>query len=173
MVLSGLVLAGANRTGKEMADDRGIITAEGLIALRLEGLDLAVLSACETGLGAWGGGEGVYGLQRAFHIAGCKGVVASLWKVDDGATQALMALFYRNLWERKLDAAEALRQAQLTLYRHPEAVTVAAKRGVEFSETDLPRVEDKPGEKAQRSPAAHWAAFTFSGVRPTVTKPAK
>jgi CHAT domain-containing protein len=59
--------------------------------------------------------------------------------VDDGATQALMALFYRNLWEKKLDPAEALRQAQLTLYRHPEAVALAKKRGPEdFSESDLP-----------------------------------
>jgi CHAT domain-containing protein/Tfp pilus assembly protein PilF len=165
-VLSGLVLAGANRDGKDAAADHGIVTAEGLIGLRLEGLELAVLSACETGLGEEGGGEGVYGLQRAFHVAGCRNVIASLWKVDDGATQALMALFYRNLWERKLDAAEALRQAQLTLYRHPEAVAVAAKRGVDFSESDLPKVEEKPAEKPVRSPAAHWAAFTFSGVRP-------
>jgi CHAT domain-containing protein len=169
LALSGLVLAGANRTGKDMAEDRGIITAEGLIGLRLEGLDLAVLSACETGLGAWGGGEGVYGLQRAFHVAGCQNVIASLWKVDDGATQALMALFYRNLWEKKLDPAEALRQAQLTLYRHPEAVQVAVKRSVDFSESDLPRIEEKPAEKPLRAPAAHWAAFTFSGVRPATT----
>jgi CHAT domain-containing protein len=172
LVLSGLVLAGANREGKDALPDRGIITAEGLIALPLEGLELAVLSACETGVqgdvpvGEAGGGEGVYGLQRAFHVAGCRNVIASLWKVDDGATQALMALFYRNLWERKLDAAEALRQAQLTLYRHPEAVEVARKRGQDFSESDLPRVAEKPAEKPKRSPAAHWAAFTFSGVRP-------
>jgi CHAT domain-containing protein len=165
-VLSGLVLAGANREGKDAAADHGIVTAEGLLGLRLEGLELAVLSACETGLGEEGGGEGVYGLQRSFHVAGCQNVIASLWKVDDGATQALMTLFYRNLWEKKLDAAEALRQAQLTLYRHPEAVAVAQKRGVDFTETDLPKVEEKPTEKPQRSPAAHWAAFTFSGVRP-------
>jgi CHAT domain-containing protein/Tfp pilus assembly protein PilF len=167
LVLSGLVLAGANREGPEALPDRGILTAEGLIELPLEGLELAVLSACETGLGEDGGGEGVYGLQRAFHVAGCKDVVASLWKVDDGATQALMALFYRNLWERKLDAAEALRQAQLTLYRYPEAVQVAARRGADFSESDLPKVEGRPADKPQRSPTAWWAAFTLSGVRPT------
>jgi CHAT domain-containing protein len=171
LVLSGLVLAGANRTGKKMAEDRGILTAEGLIGLRLEGLELAVLSACETGLGEYGGGEGVYGLQRAFHVAGCRSVIASLWKVDDGATQALMALFYRNLWERKLDAVEALRQAQLTLYRHPEAAEVAKKRGVDFTESDLPQVEDRPAAGPKRSPTAHWAAFTFSGVRPAEAKP--
>jgi CHAT domain-containing protein len=166
LVLSGLVLAGANRQGKEAAEDRGIITAEGLIGLRLERLELAVLSACETGLGEYGGGEGVYGLQRAFHVAGCRNVIASLWKVDDGATQALMMLFYRNLWEKKLDAAEALRQAQLTLYRHPEAVQVAARRGLDFTESDLPKVEEKPVEKPKHALTAHWAAFTFSGVRP-------
>ena len=98
-----------------------------------QGLELAVLSACETGLGAFGGGEGVYGLQRAFHVAGCRNVVASLWKVDDAATEALMALFYANLWEKKLDPAEALRQAQLTMYRHPTAVSLAKSRGVDFS----------------------------------------
>src|SRR5262249_60563912 len=115
--------------GPGMADARGILRAEGLIGLRLEDMELAVLSACETGLGAWGGDEGVYGLQRAFHVAGCKDVVASLWKVDDDATQALMALFYRNLWLKHLEPAEALRQAQLTLYRNPQAVQVAKQRG--------------------------------------------
>jgi CHAT domain-containing protein len=170
LALSGLVLAGANRTGQDVAEDRGIITAEGIIGLRLEGLELAVLSACETGLGEWGGGEGVYGLQRAFHVAGCKSVVASLWKVDDGATQALMALFYHNLWEKKWDAAEALRQAQLTLYHHPEAVQVAQRRGIDFTERNLPKGAVEPGARPRRLPAAHWAAFSFSGVR---TVPAK
>jgi CHAT domain-containing protein len=164
LVLSGLVLAGANRQGDEAAPDHGIITAEGLIGLRMEGLELAVLSACETGLGESGGGEGVYGLQRAFHVAGCKNVIASLWKVEDAATQALMTLFYRNLWEKKLDPAEALRQAQLTLYRNPAAVEVARKRGADFTESDLPEV--KPDAKRKHAPTAHWAAFTFSGVRP-------
>jgi CHAT domain-containing protein len=97
-------------------------------------------------------------------------VVASLWKVDDDATQALMALFYANLWEKKLDPAEALRRAQLTLYRNPTAVSVAKRRGVDFTESDLPKVDDKPQEKARRAPTAQWAAFTFSGVRPHKTE---
>jgi CHAT domain-containing protein len=166
LALSGLVFAGANQGGAEAAEDRGIVTAEGLIGLRLEGLDLAVLSACETGLGEAGGGEGVYGLQRAFHVAGCRDVVASLWKVNDDATQALMSLFYRNLWEKKLSPAEALRQAQLTLYRNPSALAVAQRRGVDFSESDLPKEADKPAGQGKHSPTAHWAAFTFSGVLP-------
>jgi CHAT domain-containing protein/Flp pilus assembly protein TadD len=168
--LSGLVFAGANQSGAEAADDRGILTAEGLVGLRLEGLELAVLSACETGLGEAGDGEGVYGLQRAFHVAGCRDVVASLWKVNDEATQALMSLFYRNLWEKKLPAAEALRQAQLALYRNPSAVEVARSRGVDFSESDLPKAEAQPAGQGKHSPTAHWAAFTFSGVPPVKGK---
>jgi CHAT domain-containing protein len=170
LTLSGLVFAGANQGGTETADDRGILTAEGLISLRLEGVDLAVLSACETGLGEFGGGEGVFGLQRAFHVAGCRNVVASLWKVNDGATQALMTLFYRNLWEKKLSPAQALRQAQLTLYRNPSTVAVAQRRGVDFTESDLSREAEKPAEKGKHSPTAHWAAFTFSGVPPVQGK---
>src|SRR5262249_35783106 len=105
LVLSGLVLAGANRQGEEAAEDRGMLTAEWVVGLRLGGLELAVLSACDTGLGDTGdvgGGEGVYGLQRAFHLAGCANVVASLWMVDDDATCALMGLFYRHLWVDKM-----------------------------------------------------------------------
>ena len=81
----------------------------------MQDLDLVVLSACETGLGTVAGGEGVFGLQRAFHLAGARTVVASLWKVDDTATRKLMRLFYSKLWEQGMPAAEALRQAQLTV----------------------------------------------------------
>src|SRR5262249_51523186 len=119
LVMSGLVLAGANRAGADAAPDRGILTAEAVVGSRLENLDLAVLSACDTGLGEVAGGEGVLGLQRAFHLAGCPNVVASLWKVDDEAACALMGLFYRFLWEQRLPPAAALREAQLHLYRHP------------------------------------------------------
>jgi CHAT domain-containing protein len=164
---SGLALAGANRTGKDAAADHGLLTAESIVGLRLEGMELAVLSACQTGSGGFSPHhvEGICGFQTAFHVAGCKNVITSLWKVDDHATQALMALFYRNMWEKKLDAAEALRQAQLTLYRHPEAVQVAAKRGIDFTESDLPVVQSDASTNRIHAPTAHWAAFTFSGVR--------
>jgi CHAT domain-containing protein/Tfp pilus assembly protein PilF len=119
LVLSGLVLAGANRPSADVDatthDDLGILTAEAIAGLPLQELELVVLSACETGLGTVAGGEGVFGLQRAFHLAGARTVVASLWNVDDTTTRKLMRLFYSNLWERGMPAAEALRQAQLTV----------------------------------------------------------
>jgi hypothetical protein len=120
LVLSGLVCSGANLPH---TPNRGILTAEAIVGLDLRRMNLAVLSACESGLGESAGGEGVYGLVRAFHIAGTRNVAASLWKVDDEATAALMVLFYRHLWGKKpLPPAEALRQAQLAIYRNPQHV---------------------------------------------------
>ena len=92
LVMTGLVFAGANH---EKTPGRGIVTGEQLIDLDLSGLELAVLSACETGLGDVAGGQGTFGLQRAFHYAGTTNVVCSLWKVPDQSTAALMHLFYQ------------------------------------------------------------------------------
>jgi CHAT domain-containing protein len=103
LVLSGLVLAGANRPSNAVvasdpsADDFGIVTAEATAGLPLSGLGLAVLSACDTGVGLVGGEDSVFGLERVFHLAGAHDVVASLWRVDDDATAALMAVFYDEL----------------------------------------------------------------------------
>ena len=79
-----------------------------MAGLDLCGCRLAVLSACRTGLGNVAGGQGVLGLQRAFHRAGVATVVASLWDVDDFTTALLMDQFYANLWEKKLPILEAL-----------------------------------------------------------------
>jgi CHAT domain-containing protein len=162
LVLSGLVFAGANRPN---APGRGLVTGEALVGLDLSGLELAVLSACETGLGDVAGGEGVFGLQKAFHLAGCKAVVASLWKVEDDATAALMGLFYRGLWVDKLPPREALRRAQLTLYRHPDLIGVLArKRAADFTETDLPAVAATPPAAGPTATTSQWAAFVLSGA---------
>lgn len=83
--------------------------------MKLQGTELVVLSACDTGLGEVKAGEGVFGLRRGFVLAGARTLVMSLWKVPDEATRLLMQLFYSNLLEEKMGRAEALRQAQLTL----------------------------------------------------------
>jgi CHAT domain-containing protein/Tfp pilus assembly protein PilF len=163
LVLSGLVLAGANVSAKDPEkEDGGILTAEAIAGLNLDGLELAVLSACETGLGEVAGGEGVFGLQRAFHIAGAQNVVASLWQVDDEATAALMGLFYHQLWAEKRPPLEALRQAQLALYRHPERIgELARARGPDFEKAA--RLPAAP-QVAARAPARLWAGFVLSGA---------
>jgi CHAT domain-containing protein/Tfp pilus assembly protein PilF len=170
LVQMGLVLAGANRPPAEdvLADDRGLLTGEALAGLDLRGLELCVLSACNTGRGEDAGGEGAFGLQRALHLAGCKSVVASLWKVDDDATAALMALFYRNLWEKKQPPLQALRSAQLTLRRHPASVPLLAKeRGPNF-DLVIKRVQEAPAEPSpdngEGAAVKHWAAFVLSGL---------
>jgi CHAT domain-containing protein/Tfp pilus assembly protein PilF len=170
LVQTGLVLAGANLPPKDdlLADDRGLLTGEALAGLDLRGLDLAVLSACNTGRGEEARGEGVFGLQRALHLGGTRNVVASLWKVDDDATAALMTLFYRNVWEHQQPPLQALRNAQLTLRRHPGAVPLLAKaRGPNFDQV-VKRVEEGPAEPApaqeEAAPVKHWAAFVLSGL---------
>ena len=99
-----------------------MVTAYELSGLDLRGTDLVVLSACETGLGEVVDGEGVFGLRRAFRLAGAETVVMSLWKVEDKATEALMVNFYTALKAGKGKAA-ALREAALNLkkqgYSHP------------------------------------------------------
>jgi CHAT domain-containing protein len=139
-LLSGVVLAGA-KAPLDPARDDGILTALELGYLDLRGVELATLSACETGLGETAGGEGLLGLQRAFQTAGCKTVVASLWQVHDEVTQQLMLEFYDNLWTKGLPKLEALRQAQLAILRRERELATlgdGASRGVEFAEVQTP-----------------------------------
>jgi CHAT domain-containing protein len=124
MLRSGLALAGANtflRGGSlpEEAED-GLLTAEDVAGLDLLDTELVVLSACDTGLGEVHAGEGVFGLRRAFIVAGAKTLVMSLWKVPDQQTQELMTDFYSRLLAGR-GVADALREAQLALRaKHPE-----------------------------------------------------
>jgi CHAT domain-containing protein len=125
---------------------------------------LVVLSACETGLGRVAGGEGVMGLTRAFHLAGTRNVVASLWKVDDQATAALMKLFYHKLWQERKPPIVALREAQLTVYRNPEQIgQLAGARGLDFTKTVQAVKGDRTAPAAKTTPARHWAGFILSG----------
>ncbi len=119
MLRSGLILAGGNAAwqGKQMAAGRedGILTAYEISQMNLSNTELVVLSACETGLGDIQGNEGVYGLQRAFKIAGVKYIIMSLWQVPDKQTSMLMTSFYRKLLEQKLSIPDAFHAAQKEL----------------------------------------------------------
>ena len=121
MLNSGIILAGAG--DKELHDgEDGILTAYEMMNIDLENTQLVVLSACETGLGEFFSGEGIYGLQRSIRSAGARSVIMSLWKVDDTATQLLMTLFYGNWLEKGMDLRPAFRAAQLELrktYKSP------------------------------------------------------
>jgi CHAT domain-containing protein/Tfp pilus assembly protein PilF len=132
LLRSGLALAGFNpRQGGGQED--GVLTALEVTNLDLEGTQLVVMSACETGLGDVLNGEGVYGLRRAFVMAGAESQLMSLWKVDDQGTSELMSRYYQHLQQGE-DRSTALRRVQQELlqapdYRHPY----------------------------------HWSAFIFSG----------
>lgn len=118
MYRSGLLLAGGNRSwkGEQLPTslNDGILTAAEVSYLDLSGCKLAVLSACETGLGTVRSDEGVFGLQRAFKLAGVENIVMSLWKVSDKETALFMEYFYSGLLQ-SMDLHTAFRNAQQTM----------------------------------------------------------
>ncbi|MCD4792148.1 MAG: CHAT domain-containing protein [Bacteroidales bacterium] len=127
LLRSGLLLAGADRTVNEMNtkdnkdSDDGILNAFEAMILDLDNTDIVILSACQTGLGEIKNGEGVYGLQRSFQIAGASSVITSLWEVSDEGTQDLMSSFYKH-WLKSGDKHDAFHKAQLEIkekYKYP------------------------------------------------------
>ncbi|HLP96471.1 MAG TPA: tetratricopeptide repeat protein [Saprospiraceae bacterium] len=116
---SGLILAGAQHiwdTGIPPANrEDGVLTSQEISLLNLSQTQLVVLSACETGLGDISDYEGVFGLQRAFKIAGAQYIIMSLWKVNDQSTAAFMGQFYHFWIEKGLEPPRAFQEAQLAL----------------------------------------------------------
>ncbi len=121
MLQSRLLLAGANRAASEETKADGVATALELASMDLWGTQLVVLSACHTAEGTPELGQGVYGLRRAFIVAGAQTVVASLWSVDDQVTRKLMVEYYTELTHGR-GRAEAMQAAMMrirTAYPHP------------------------------------------------------
>jgi CHAT domain-containing protein len=148
-------LAGVN---KPSAADDGVLTALEVAEMDLRKTRLVVLSACETGLGQTAGGEGVFGLQRAFQVAGAKSVVVTLWQIDDEASRRLMERFYQNLWGRKMSMVESLREAQQwMLHKGANSLRQDASRGM------IRSADPKNGQQLPYTPPYYWAGFVLSG----------
>jgi hypothetical protein len=165
------------RQGKKVYDGR--LTAEALLQWKLDA-DLVVLSACETGLGPHGGGEGFLGFSQVLFRQGARSVILSLWKVDDTATALLMKRFYENLLGKRgglkgpLGRAAALREAQHWLRdlsraeaeKQAAALAAGVPRSTVVSLGGRPVVPaPRPGVADDR-PFAHpyyWAAFILLG----------
>lgn len=111
LINSGIALAGANQPNL-LTEEDGILTAYEAVNLNLDKAKLVVLSACETGLGEYHPGEGVYGFKLALHSAGAQNIIMSLWKVDDFATQQLMTTFYKQWLKNQKHMRSAFRIAQ-------------------------------------------------------------
>ena len=120
LLRSGLILAGGNYAWKNGINpyekEDGVLTSLEISNLNLSNTDLVVLSACETGLGDIEGSEGVYGLQRAFKMAGVDLIMMSLWEVPDKETSEFMQTFYDN-WLGGLNIRTAFNQTQRTMSR--------------------------------------------------------
>ena len=157
MARSGLLFAGAANAW-QMPDtvDNGILTAQEVSALDLRGLDLCVLSACETGLGEISG-DGVFGLQRGFKKAGAKTLLISLNRVYDEATGLLMTEFYRN-YLSGMPMVESLKSAQQYLRNYERTMATGRDNAAVF----IPKSRRQAiGQKKVKPFAApvYWAQF--------------
>jgi CHAT domain-containing protein len=139
LLLSGLALSGANQRGDAPAGlDDGILTAEEIAALDLGGVEWVVLSACDTATGTVLPGEGLFGLRRAFEIAGARTLIMSLWSVEDQTARLWVTALYRNRFEKGMSTMEAAHRTSLEL--------LAARRAAGRSTHPF-----------------HWGAFVATG----------
>ncbi len=156
LLRSGLALAGFDHWREAAGRDDGVLTAQEVAHLDLQGTEIAVLSACETGVGEVRNGRGVFGLRRALVLAGARTQVMTLWQVADEPTRDLMVSWYEQIL-RGVPTAEAMRRAQLAALRgEPLPGTRERRRGTH------PLVEGVPELAGLRHPY-YWAAFIVSG----------
>ena len=140
LLRSGLALAGASRRGETTrGQEDGVLTAEEAAGLDLAGVEWAVLSGCDTGMGDVEEGDGVFGLRRAFQVAGARVVIMSLWPVDDETAHLFMRGIYTARFGSGQPTAEAVRSSSLAVLRSRRA----------RDESDHP---------------FYWAAFVAAGL---------
>lgn len=171
LLATRMALSKANQPAED-----AVVTGDQLSLSDLSDSQLVVLSACESGVGERVVGEGVFGLQRAFHVAGASHVVATLWPVSDDDAVHFMEAFYRALLAERLSPAAALQKAQLTLMQQPSPENVqparlAARRGILFKTQDEGGDSKTAGDAARSdsnnnnydSPTrSTWGAFFLS-----------
>jgi CHAT domain-containing protein len=166
------------RAGEPYLDGR-LTAAEVLEYWKLDA-ELVTLSACESGLGQQGGGDGLLGFAQAFLLAGSRSVCLSLWPVDDTATALLMDRFYRNLLGKREDGAKrlgkaaALREAKEWLRNVPSSEVlqrlgvltegvVRGKRPARQEMRDVPKPKDAVGDHKPYAHPRYWSAFILLG----------
>ena len=148
LVRSGLILAGANlQDANRNQGEDGVLTALEVSGLDLRGTKLVVMSACDTGKGDVANGEGVYGLRRAFTLAGSESQLFSLWEVNDWSTQALLTRYYDYVLEGR-GRSDAWRQTQLDMLRGNLDAEIDPQGLATITDTAHPN---------------YWAAFVPSG----------
>lgn len=165
MTRSGLLFAGANNvlSGMRLPEnvEDGVLTAKEISMIDLRGLDLVVLSACQTGLGEITG-DGVMGLQRGFKKAGTNTLLMSLWNVDDEATRLLMTKFYANLVAGK-NKFESLREAQRYVRDYEIEREVTDNGGMIILMPNEKRNKQKKNKEVKKikpyQNPSYWAAF--------------
>lgn len=153
------------------AGEDGFLTASEVAELSLNA-EITVLSACKTGLGDMSSGEGVFGMSRAFLLAGSSSVVVSLWSVDSRATEELMVHFYSEL-QASDDPHAALRAAKLRLRQGRAEAAATGDRGLELSSQPSGPGSTKPSKRKPTTPVEpphnpwshpyYWGAFTLIG----------
>jgi CHAT domain-containing protein/tetratricopeptide (TPR) repeat protein len=162
---NGLVLSGVNLgskiDGQHLRMEKGILTAHDISDLDLRGVELAVLSACDSGLGTIESGEGVFGLQRSLLMVGVRRVLASLWRVGDATTAEFMVEFYEALLKSRKSPEDALKEVQLNWIK-ARRVAATAQRGpgpqTPVDPEAMANATVMTPEK-QRGAPADWAAF--------------
>ena len=138
LLFSGLALAGANRCGEAQPNDEdGILTAEEIASIDLTSVEWVVLSACDSGRGSVRSGEGVFGLRRAFQIAGARTLIMSLWPVMDGDARQ---------WMKRLYEARVAGAPTATAVRRAGSELLEARR-----------------QRGLSTHPRHWGAFVAAG----------